>query len=476
MNPNDPRPYYETPSSDADRGILLLTYHFPPSQAVGGVRWQMMSRYAAERGWHVDVIAGDPQQLPNADPARLKSLPPGVRVFGATQPAVATEQFVLSAWNLLRRFRPNRTVGDAVHGPPSSTADGSFSSAELRWRPTSLVDWHRAYSVWVDFQRRKKWAHEAVRLGRQIYKPGFHRVIISSGPPHMAHEGARLLSSRIGLPFVVDMRDPWSLMERVPEVIANPMFLRVARRYEARVVAHAGLIVANTEPARMALAALYPKAQSRMITVMNGYDDEPLPPPVRDGVFRVIYAGTLYLDRDPSLLFRSAARVVKELHLTADQFRIVFIGRADVSYSMGDLAEREGLGAQFVQMEPTCPRHELWQWLAHATVLVNLPQDSHKAIPSKVFEYMRFNAWLLALAEEGSATEIALRNTGADIVRPDDVDAITSTLLKRYREFAAGLQPSPLANDARLSRANQAGLFFDAVDGLCQRVATKPAD
>jgi hypothetical protein len=50
----------------------------------------------------------------------------------------------------------------------------------------------------------------------------------------MAHEGGRLASIKTGLPHVVDMRDPWSSLQRVQEALASPMWLRLATRYENR--------------------------------------------------------------------------------------------------------------------------------------------------------------------------------------------------------------------------------------------------
>jgi len=67
------------------------------------------------------------------------------------------------------------------------------------------------------------------------------------------------------------------------------------------------------------------------------------------------------------------------------------------------------------------------------------------AIPSKVFEYMRYEAWLLALAEPRSATAQLLRDTPADVVRPDDVDALAGVLRAATSSIAraAGRSASP---------------------------------
>jgi len=106
------------------------------------------------------------------------------------------------------------------------------------------------------------------------------------------------------------------------------------------------------------------------------------------------------------------------------------------------------------------------EFLTHATMLVSLPQDSDLAIPSKIFEYMQFDAWLLALAKHGSATELLLRDSGADVVAPLDVDAMAALIHDRYQQYACGVRPLCIARDQRFSRRGQATILFDALDEL----------
>jgi hypothetical protein len=49
-------------------------------------------------------------------------------------------------------------------------------------------------------------------------------------------------------------------------------------------------------------------------------------------------------------------------------------------------------------------------------------------IPPKIYEYMCHDAWLLVLAEPGSATEQLRRETDADVLTPQGVDGIANTL------------------------------------------------
>ncbi|HSE26584.1 MAG TPA: hypothetical protein VLA95_00030, partial [Gemmatimonadales bacterium] len=129
------------------------------------------------------------------------------------------------------------------------------------------------------------------------------------------------------------------------------------------------------------------------------------------------------------------------------------------------IASEEGVG-EFVRIGAPRPHRQAMEFLASCAMLVSLPQDSTMAIPSKVFEYLRFPAWLLALSEPGSATARVLSGTGADVVPPADVVGIATAIRRRFDAFAAGERPSPLGTDPRLTRRHQGGLLLDAIEDI----------
>src|SRR5206468_11730330 len=38
------------------RRLLVISYHFPPDGAVGGLRWAGLSKYLARVGWEVHIV------------------------------------------------------------------------------------------------------------------------------------------------------------------------------------------------------------------------------------------------------------------------------------------------------------------------------------------------------------------------------------------------------------------------------------
>jgi glycosyltransferase involved in cell wall biosynthesis len=477
-----PVPYFESPPPPTPyaRRLLVISANFPPSRAVGGLRWQKMSQFAAERGWGTDVISVPPTSSADQDPERLNDLPPGLRIFATTHPGPLGESMV-GALLRMRRWRRNAGAPSAASSAASSAAPsvpatggaavggGSVARADVRgfrpWKPRDVL---RALtsSQWIAGDLA--WARQIVAVGRRVLGPE-HRAIVSSGPPHFAHVAAHRLSREFGLPHVVDFRDPWSLTERLPPGFASPLYLRTVRHYERQALEHAALVVANTELAARSVRDAYPALASRVVTVMNGSDDEAPPAAPRDERFLIAYAGAIYFDRDPRLLFRAAKRVIGELGITPAQFGMELMGPVDVmSPPVMELARQEGVEA-FVRYHPPGARSAAARLLASASMLVSLPQDTETAIPSKIFEYATYDAWLLALAKRGSASALVLEGSSADVVAPDDVDGIADVLRRHYQEFAAGVRPRAAGGDGRFSRRRQGEIMLDHLDRLTKR-------
>ena len=475
----EPSPFYERPLPPGSerRRLFLISYHFPPDNAAGALRWQKFAKHAAALGWSADVVMRHPDDLVAPDRGRLSDLPDGIRVFGVHQPVIFAERLEQGLWQALRgRARPRESpaAGGAAPEPAPPSSPSSFARDELRFDALSARSWFRTYHGWASYAAHRAWARRAAALARRLHRPGVHRVVVSCGPPHGAHEGGRLLARATGLPFVMDLRDPWSLIERWNEAVASPWTPRIAQRHERTAIREAALVVMNTEPARAAMQALYPEHAERILAVTNGFDDDDALPPIAAGErFRLAYAGTIYLDRNPFTLFVAAARVIQGLELAPEDFSIELMGHVETLDGLGieQIAEKAGIGA-FVRVHPAGPRQAAADFLATASVLVSLPQDSHMAIPSKVFEYMRYEAWLLALAEPRSATAQLLRDTPADVVRPGDVDALAGVLRRRYLEHREGRRPERIARDRRFSRRAQAERLFAAIDGLLDGTPT----
>jgi glycosyltransferase involved in cell wall biosynthesis len=468
-----PQPFFAaSPAAPSTSRLLLLSPRFPPCEEVGALRWQKLTGALAEHGWAADVVTLHPDSLPSRDERRLAELPRGTRVFGVPAGRLAIDGLERRVVRTLHRLRvpDSRAVA-----PPASGSDGgapgSLAMADARGPLHSVADLRRAYHALVWTARDGAWARRAVAAAGGIAEAARYRAVITCGPPHMIHFAAVALARRIGVPLVLDLRDPWSLVERLPERYASTLYRRVAARYEARAVRAAALVVTATEQSGAALASRYPHAASKQLTVLNGFDADAPPAAAGAEGFTVAYAGTIYLDRDPRPLLRAVATVVQRERLSPHQLRLLFLSEMPTRTvaTLEALAVREGLEAHLT-VRGRLPRTEALGELAGADLLVVLHQDSHLAIPGKLFEYMALPAWIMAMADAGSAVSEVLAGTPAEVVAPGDVEAMAAVISRCMGRKRRTGRPAPLAASVPgLSRARQAASLAEALARLTGR-------
>lgn len=464
----------DVPGATRPDRILLIAYHFPPSTVVGALRWDRLARLLVARGYAVDVITLEPSQTPRIDEKRLASLPRGIRVFAVEQ----KQPLALVAWNWLaqrtKRLRSTRATTARASGVhPESTAKTAPAPVHHNASPSLVRRLRMSINARLHVAEELDWARRAAAAAQSLGRQATYHAVVTSGPPHYAHYAGYLVSQRCGIPHIPDFRDPWRLAES-----ANPdhdlaFLARSDVAHESRVVANAAAIVMNTEAAASAMRATYPSRSHDIVAIMNGSDPEDrIASPQRDR-FTLLYAGSLYLQRDPRVLFRASASLVRDLGLTPAQFAIQFLGPVDqyAGQAVPDLAEPYGL-RDHVIMSGMVSRADAIAASAAATQLVCLPDGQRLTIPAKLFEYVQLDTWLLAFAEPDSAMALALRDVDADVVAPGDVAAAERCIRARWEQFASGVRPIALGADGRFLRSVQAERLLSIFAALPKRDVT----
>ena len=199
-------PFFMAPGVDSSaRRLLLISWHFPPAQTAGALRWQKLAGHAARYGWQLDVVTADPSVLDSSDERRLAELPPGTRVYG-----IRPSRGMAGRLDDLRSRREVKPPGSVKAGQSGALREVRRDGTEQR---SSL---HRAWNAWLAFSNDRIWAQQATALGRRLLG-AHHQAVISCGPPHMAHQSACTLGVEFGLPSILDLRDPWASRRRLPD-------------------------------------------------------------------------------------------------------------------------------------------------------------------------------------------------------------------------------------------------------------------
>lgn len=432
----------QSDGSSANPRILLIVQDFPPRTSIGAARWEGFAPFLDRAGWELDVVMEDPHDVNNPDWGRFEKLPGGLRV--------ATCKRERPAWyQAIRRLRG----AEPVTAESAKSYDGAVAVSSQSGFKTALRE---IMNHGVRASESRKLMHELADTASAIFDAR-HKVVVSSGPTHYVHVSASIVSRRHNIPHVVDLRDPWANFlssTKLDAFLADDEM----RKHEADTLARAALIITNTNAAADVLRSRFPQLKDRIRCVPNGSDVQPvLAPNTWPSVFQIAHAGSLYLDRDPRPFMRAVARVRTKLQLTPSDMRVVFMGPiARIGgQSLGELATTAGIGDMFEDRAPGT-RDEARQLMRGSLMAVAFQGETKTQVPAKVFEYVSFPLWVLALVGTDSATADLLAGSDALVFNIDDENQTAEAIERCYLQFRAGQMPRPAGYDGRFSREKQA--------------------
>jgi glycosyltransferase involved in cell wall biosynthesis len=413
----------------AARRVLIVVYHYPPVAGSSGVqRTLKFTRYLRDHGWEPTVLTVAPWAFERVTDGQMAEIPPGLRVERA---------FALDSARHL-------------------SIKGRF--------PTRLAMPDRWCSWWLD----------GVRRGMQIIREEQPAMLMSTFPIATAHQIARTLQQRSGLPWVADFRDNMT----DPEYPPDPKIWRFNRQLEEQAVAQCARAVFTTRGALQMYAERYPDLPAdRWAIVENGYDEENFRDAERDRMpaarlpgapLRLVHSGILYpAERDPRAFFAAIARLKASGVLLADRVRIVLRATASDDVYSPQLAQA-GIDDIVELAPPVGYRQALQEMLDADGLLLFQASMANHQIPAKLYEYMRAGRPILALTDPDGDTAAAMRAAGTGVIcRLADADDITMQL-QAYVDglrngSVQGTQRAQAERHSRRARTAELAALFDGV-------------
>ncbi len=325
-------------------------------------------------------------------------------------------------------------------------------------------------------------------------------VILASMSPFETADAAVRLASRLRVPWVADLRDPWAL----DEMIVYPTRWHRARelRRMRRTLSSASLVVMNTPEAARALRQEFPELAERTIDITNGFDAADFAgeaPPRSDDLFRIAHTGSLHvalgsahrerrrlrrfvggervpvdiLTRSHLYLLRALERWQRESPEEVARTELVLAG--DLSPSDREAVERSSVAGN-VRMLGYVSHRESVAMLRSADLLFlplhSLPAGERaRIVPGKTYEYLAAQRPILAAVPPGDARDFVIASGMGEVCEPEDVAAMVGILRKRLAARLAGEQPPPAETsfyrqfERRELSAKLAGALDSVLDG-----------
>jgi hypothetical protein len=432
--------------------ILLISYHFYPSTEIGARRPTALARFLVDKGLRVTVVSAFGGQDIKAGAQVL----PGVVAVPVRKPS---RTFTDTVVFLKKRIYRAKNTAASQAGTNSAT-DSNTRSATTFWggareqyfRILHFIDQYKSWG--------RRACNAAVREGR-THPPD---LVLSSSPPPTVLWVGTVAARRLRVPHIVDLRDPWT------DVIADLhpsrlIELALARKIEGWVMHSAAAITSTGARVAQLLIERQPELASKTFVVRNGFDDA-LRHATSDtgGVLAMLFAGELYLNRDPFPLLDAIERLLSRPDVDASRVRATFMGRK-TEYAGRSFADwlRGKRCAEVVKFVPPQPPSVVAEATLQSTVVLNLAQHQPLSIPAKTFEHLASGRENLLLCEdEAESAHLVAKIPGVLQVDPRNAEALDRILFDLYeRHVIQGRLHAPVEQDvAAFSRAAANDAFW----------------
>jgi hypothetical protein len=300
--------------------------------------------------------------------------------------------------------------------------------------------------------------------GSRMVARGRFDLVYFSTTVFTAFPLGRLWKQRFGVPFVVDMQDPWvnEYYDRHPEVRRPPKYgiaSRVHRILEPWSMPEADGLIAVSRAYIDELARRYPALQRKPSMVLpfgaapRDFDAlGPHPRPNRffdpaDGQVHAVYAGRGGQDMWTALrlVFSALKTGLREAPDLFGRLRLHFIG---TDYAPADrarktvepLAQSLGVAAHVQEHAQRVPYFEALSLLRDAHMLLLPGSDDPQYSPSKIYPYILARRPMLAILNESSGACDVLRCTNAGrFVTFSGTEDCGGELFRTWREILGHL-------------------------------------
>jgi len=403
--------------------LLVLTYHYPPDGAVGGMRWAGLTKHLRRLGWETAIVTaaapdGTGDMLEEGAVNRLVPYPTLNDAYRS----------VVSRLRSRSGRRIARTASTAASVMPEAAR---FAMGSLRREVSALLDFP---------DPERGWIIPAVAQARAILRLWRAPILVSTGPPHSVHIAARLISAEYSIPWFLDFRDPWArvVSDNSPwrPFDQSRLARAVIPRLERVLIGRADGVIANTPELASAFEASYPA--SRVHTLRNGVDLEDYssePARRRPRPVSICHVGTLYGNRSIAPVLNGIVRFREQHPGVAPQDMILELA--------GHIEERqrkvvdETLPAsglqQSVRLLGKVSREEADRVVGRAGLAVVLAQGQPLQVPSKLYECAARGVRTIVIAERDSASAREATRIGVETCPPDDVSTLASIVASVWK-------------------------------------------
>ena len=378
--------------------ILIITYFFPPSNAVAVHRILRFCKWLPRHGWEPIVLTVNNGHYDIYDTELNRFVPDDLKVYKAYSFEYFSNRFL-----------------------------GKFQKKVMR--RIAIPD------------RQIIWVPDAVLKGKQIIDKHDINIVFTTLGPHSTALIGYFLKIMTGVKWVMDYRDPWCLN---PFKSLSPLRYTLEKRLEDLMLHYSDYNLTTSDLMTKLFRENYPEIANRFCTITNCYDEELQYVNEIESVnyqlnrkYRIVHTGFFYSRRKPTNFLKALIELVKKYPNLQDKIEVLLVGGMSTSIKE-EILNINGIRLIDFRSIGTVSYRESMQYICSADLLLVINGTEKKDnifIPAKIFDYIAARKPVLFIGYKGSASEIIERGNLGAAREHEDIDGIGRDIFRIYNKW-----------------------------------------
>jgi len=426
--------------------VLIITYYWPPAGGPGVQRILKFAKYLPEYGWEPIILTIKNGEYPALDETLIKEVSAKTKIFRSE---------AKGPFSLYRRFS-----GDTSNQP---VPVGILSQKDLPLKKR-IAKWVRLNFVIPD--AKTGWRKPAIKLGKEIIEQENPDIIFSSSPPPTVHTIARHLSKIAKIPWIADLRDPWSKIHYYKNnrsCIANKLDARMERKTLDKAIR----ITTVSEH----FGKLIDVDKNKLHIISNGYDpkDIKLTKESADArkSFLMAYVGGLNENRFYPEFFSGLKAFVEEQKLTPKDVTLTIAGMIPEKHSqqIRDMLE-DRINLDIKGYISHAEAISLMETASTLLLFMEKVDNYEGHIPGKLFEYMASGNYIIGTGPKNGEVKRILQENDSGQICQNEIE-VKQVLEKTYQLWTEQKLNSTYPETLKkYTRKHLTGLLVDVFEGV----------
>lgn len=360
--------------------FTIVSYTFPPSQAIGGRRWAKFSQQLVKKGHQVTVVCADnscssdwyQKEFPKTNIRQLPKCYPEW-LSGYTN-------------NILEKFLYLLYTRIFTHFTKKNLFDKGFA-----WRKPmlkALEEIHKSIPIDV--------------------------LVVTGAPFSLFCYGAEFKTLHKEIKYVTDFRDPWTWSGGYGLADFSPKKIKYQKDSELMAMELSDMVCCPTQNMIDVLRSMYPSFSSKLYLLTHAYDPDKFPSKSqevkREGF---IYGGTLYHHIEDYI--KSLNKIVKANPGSNFKWDVY----SGTNYPLID----SGITGEFIKKHALLTEEQLFQKIMSAAAyLIIFPKSAKNLISTKFFEIVYTGTPILYIGDEGVVGRFITENRLGVHILPENME------------------------------------------------------